>query len=106
MKGTPKLDVADALVSADAALAGQIAGIEFELLVVAASQREGEKRQKELRQHIDSLGSRYDHLRSKLHSAREIRNTAIHTPASIRRAEVDRLIAVTRELQSLVGRRA
>ena len=34
-----KLDVADALLDTDVALAGQIAGIEFELLVVAASQR-------------------------------------------------------------------
>ena len=98
-----KLDVADALLDTDVALAGQIAGIEFELLVVAASPRGGEER---LKQHIDSLDSRYDHLRSKLHCARETRNTAIHNPASIRRAKVGRtkvecLIAVTRELQSL-----
>ena len=105
LKGTPKLDVADALLSADAALAGQIAGIEFELLVVAASQRECEEQQKELRQHIDSLGSRYDHLRSELHSAREIRNTAIHAPDSIRPAKVERLIAVTRKLQFLEEQR-
>ena len=106
LKETPKLDVADALLSTDVALAGQIAGIEFELVVVAASQREGEKREKELKQHIDSLGSRYDDLRSKLHSARKIRNTAIHAPGSIEPAKVEHLIAVTRELQSLVGRRA
>ena len=105
LEETPKLDVADALLSTDVALAGQIAGIEFELLVVAASQREGEKREKELRQHIDNLGSRYDHLRSKLHSAREIRNTAIHAPDSIRPAKVERLIAVTRELQFLEEQR-
>ena len=105
LKETPKLDVADALLSTDVALAGQIAGIEFELLVVAASQREGEEREKELKQHIDNLGSRYGDLRSELHSARKIRNTAIHAPDSIRRAEVERLIAVTRELQSLVERR-
>ena len=105
LKGRPKLDVADALLSADAALAGQIAGIEFELLVVAASQREGEEGQKELRQHIDSLGSRYDDLRSELHSAREIRNAAIHDPGSIRPAKVERLIAVTRELQFLEEQR-
>ena len=99
--GTPKLDVADALLSTDPALAGQIAGIEFELAVVAVSQRRGEEQPKELGQHIESLGSRYDHLRSELHTARVIRNTAIHAPASIRREKVERLIAVTRKLQSL-----
>ena len=34
LKETPKLDVADALLSTDVALVGQIAGIEFELLAL------------------------------------------------------------------------
>ena len=91
---TPKLDVADALLSTDAAvaLAGQIAGIEFEQL---ASQR----------RHIGSLRDLSPRLRSKLRRARRIRNTAIHDPPSIRKADVEYLIAVAKELRSLVKRR-
>ena len=100
-----KLDVADALLDTDVALAGQIAGIEFELLVVAASQRSGAGGQQELIQYIDSLCGLYPHLRPKLHHARKIRNAAIHDPASINRAKVECLIAVARELQSLIKRR-
>ena len=105
LKETPKLDVADALLDTDVALAGQIAGIEFELLVVAASQRSGAGGQQELIQYIDSLCGLYPHLRPKLHHARKIRNAAIHDPASINRAKVECLIAVARELQSLIKRR-
>ena len=95
----PKLHVADALLDTDVALAGQIAGIEFELLVVAASPRSREKPPPELRQHIDSLGTPYRLLHSKLHRAREIRNTAIHAPSSISRENVEFLIEVAKEMQ-------
>ena len=102
LKETPKLDVADALLSTDVALAGQIAGIELEQL---ASQRSGERSgaggQQELIQYIDRLCELYPRLRPKLHHARKIRNAAIHAPASINRAKVECLIAVARELQSL-----
>ena len=98
LKETPKLDVADALLSTDVALAGQIAGIEFEQL---ASQRSGAGGQQELIQYIDRLCELYPRLRPKLHHARKIRNAAIHDPTSINRAKVECLIAVARELQSL-----
>ena len=96
-----KLDVADALIDTDVALAGQIAGIEFELLVVAASQRGGEQRQKTLEQHIDSLGLPYRRLRRQLNDARFIRNNAIHNPKSVIPADVEYLIIVAKKLQSL-----
>ena len=98
-----KLDVADALLDTDVALAGQIAGIEFELLVVAASRGSGDQRQKALEQHIDNLGPPYRCPR--LHNARKIRNNAIHDRKSVTRANVENLIAVAKELQSLVRRR-
>ena len=96
-----KLDVADALIDTDVALAGQIAGIEFELLVVAASQRSGEHRQKALEEHIDSLDTPYRDLHPQLHDARYIRNNAIHDPKNVIPADVKRLIVVAKELQSL-----
>ena len=101
---TAKLDVADALLSTNVAIAGQIAGIEFEQLVMAASRtKSGERR--ELLQHINSLSDLYPRLRSRLHCARKIRNAAIHNPASINRTKVEHLIAVARELQSCEKRR-
>lgn len=100
---TAKLDVADALLTTEPAIAGQIAGIEFEQLVVAASRANGGERHQglRLRQRINSLGTPYRRLRRKLHQAGDIRNAAIHDPASINRAKVECLIAVARELQSL-----
>ena len=104
LRETSKLDVADALLDTDVALAGQIAGIEFELLVVAASQRGGEQRQKALKQHIDSLGPPYGRLRRQLHDARCIRNNVVHDPKSLVPADIEYLIIVAKKLQSLGNR--
>ena len=98
LKETPKLDVADALLSTDASLAGQIAGIEFELLV---SKRSGAHGQQELKQHVDSMCKLFPRLCSELHRSRRIRNAAIHNPASVAKADVEYLINVARKLQPL-----
>ncbi len=102
---TAKLDVADALLTTVPAIAGQIAGVEFEQLVVAASLASGGDSHQKLRQHINSLGAPYRHLRRKLHQVADIRNDAIHDPESTTPADVEYLIAVARKLQSLVERR-
>ena len=101
---TAKLDVADALLSTNVAIASQIAGIEFEQLVMAASRAKSGKREG-LRRHIKDLGDLCPRLRGKLHRAGDIRNAAIHNPASINRTKVEYLIAVARELQSCEKRR-
>lgn len=100
---TAKLDVADALVTTEPAIAGQIAGIEFERLVMAASLRSREKLQPGLKENIDRLCRSDPRLYSKLDRARRIRNKAIHRPTSIRQADVKCLIAVARDLQSESG---
>lgn len=95
---TAKLDVADALVTTEPAIAGQIAGIEFEQRVMAASQRG-----RDLKENIDNLCRSNPRLYSKLDCARRIRNKAIHRPTSVRQADVKCLIAVARDLQSESG---
>lgn len=102
LKEMSKLDVADALLDTDVALAGQIAGIEFEQL---ASQRSGLSGQQELIQHIDRLCDLHPRLCPKLHRARRNRNAAIHSGDSISRADVEFLIAVAKKLQSIEKRR-
>ena len=101
---TAKLDVADALLTTVPAIAGQIAGVEFEQLVVAASLASGGDSHQKLRQHINSLGTPYRHLRRELHQVANIRNDAIHDPESTTPADVEYLIAVARKLQSVIER--
>lgn len=92
-----KLDIAESLLATDVALAGQIAGIEFEQLV-------GKR--------WPGSSGRYDSLKAlidrpsvpeqvHLNQARDIRNRAIHEPMRLERAEVERLIKTARWVSNL-----
>ena len=95
----PKLDVAEALLSTDVAVAGQLAGIEFEQLVgKRVGVRKGHGAQQSLKALIDRLP--YERLRNRCHDARCIRNRAIHEPGSVKRQEVEFLVKVAREVKT------
>ena len=92
-----KLDVAEALLSTDVEVAGQLAGIEFEQLVG--------KRVRKLRRAQDSLEELIDcfsdeRFRNRCHKARDIRNRATHKPRSVTREEIVFLIDVAREIET------
>ena len=92
-----KLDVAEALLSTDVEVAGQLAGIEFEQLVGKCMRR--------LRRAQDSLEDLINRLpegrlRDRWHKARDIRNRAIHRPRSVKREEVECLVAIAREIKT------
>ena len=94
-----KLDVAEALLSTDVAVAGQLAGIEFEQLVgKRVGVRGGRGAQQSLKALIDRLP--YERLRNRCHDARCIRNRAIHEPGSVKRQEVEFLVKVAREVKT------
>ena len=93
-----KLDVAEALLSTKVDVAGQLAGIEFEQLVgehVRRLQRTGS-------QNLEALIKRLPdkRLRDRCDDARLIRNNAIHKPGNVTWKDVERLIAVAREIRT------
>ena len=93
-----KLDVAEALLSTKVDVAGQLAGIVFEQLVgerVRRLQHTGSLNLKEL---IDRLPDKP--LRKRCHDARHIRNDAIHKPGNVTWEDVERLVAVAREIST------
>ena len=108
---TGELDVADALLDSDLALAGKIAGIEFEQLVakqvlgggngverpVSIACCRGDERLGDLikRFRPSTMHSRLDH-------AREIRNRAVHCPRCVAKEDVRTLIEVAREVHDLI----
>ena len=95
----PKLDVAEALLSTDVAVAGQLAGIEFEQLVgKRVGVRKGHGAQQSLKALIDRLP--YERLRNRCHDARRTRNDAIHETGNVTRKDVERLIAIAREIKT------
>ena len=93
-----KLHIAESLLGTNVALAGQIAGIEFEQLVG--------KRWPGFNGRYDSLNlliEQAGHPASeRLHDARQIRNRAIHEPKDLMRDEVERLIGTARWLERLL----
>ena len=110
---TGELDVADALLDSDTALAGKIAGIEFEQLVskrVLGAGGKGVERpvslpcclgkDQTLRQLIDAFTPR--DMREQLHHAREIRNRAVHCPLCMAKEDVRELIEVARKVHRLI----
>ena len=110
---TGELDVADALLDSAPALAGKIAGIEFEQLVskrVLGAGGKGVERpvslpcclgkDQTLRQLIDAFTPR--DMREQLHHAREIRNRAVHCPSCVTKEDVRELIEVARKVQRLL----
>ena len=89
----PKLTLAEALLTTNVPLAGQIAGIEFEQLM---GKWVGEGT---LEQMIDRSGCK-DEERGDLHRARRIRNKAIHDPQSVTEDDVRFLIATARKVEN------
>ena len=86
-----KLDIAESLLTTDVALAGQIAGIEFEQIVGKRLGMPG------LDDSLEVIINRARHPDlARLHDARRIRNRAIHEPKSLKRADVERLIGTAR----------
>ena len=95
-----KLTVAEYLLGQkeEIALAGQIAGIEFEQVVGKHVRSVGSARQDE---NLYSLINRVEppDLRPDLHRARNIRNDAIHEPAKVTKEDVEFLIEMAREVE-------
>ena len=95
-----KLSVAEYLLGKkeETALAGQIAGIEFEQVVGKRVRPAGSARQDET---LHDLINRFEpsHIRSDLHRARAIRNDAIHQPDKVTKERVEFLIEMAREIE-------
>ena len=112
---TSKLDVAEALLDSDPALAGQIAGIEFEQLVssrVLGRGGKGVERPVSLaccRGRDEGLGGLIGRftpsdMRRELHHARQVRNRAVHCPPRcVAKEDVRSLINAARRIQNLMG---
>ena len=94
---TPKLKLAESLLTTDVPLAGQIAGIEFEQLV--GKWVGGQPWENSLNRMIDRSECR-DEERDDLHRARRIRNKAIHDPQSVTEGNVRFLITAARKVGS------
>lgn len=98
-----RIELAEALLTTDRSLAGQIAGVQFEQLV---GQWDGIGDCASLQEMIDRARAP---LRTKgcLHRAREARNKAIHHPRAIRLGEVEHLIEAAKWVQNQLrpGRR-
>ena len=103
-----ELDVAEALLDTKPALAGAIAGIEFEQLVnkrvgdggegvevpvPSRCCREGEERLAELIRRFPPA------MHERLNHAKDIRNRAVHCPQCVAKEDVRRLIEIAREVQ-------
>ena len=111
---TNELDVAEALLDTEPALAGKIAGIEFEQLVsrrVLGGGGKGVERPISLaccRGRDERLGELIRRLPStmhkRLHQAREVRNRAVHCPRCVAKEDVKSLIDTARRIQSLSER--
>lgn len=101
---TPKLKLAEALLTTNVPLAGQIAGIEFEQLM--GKWVRGQPWKETLKRMIDRSGCK-DEERGDLHRARRIRNKAIHDPQSVTEDDVRFLIATARKVENwlALGRR-
>ena len=110
---TGELDVAEALLDTDPALAGKIAGIEFEQLVseqvLGGSVKVAEKsvslaccRGRD--QRLGDLIRRFrpSDMRNELRHAREVRNRAVHCPRCVAKEDVRSLIKVARRIQNLM----
>ena len=93
-----KLRIAEYLLSTNVALAGQIAGIEFEQAVGKRLRSAGSARQDETLHDLINRFQRSD-IRSDLHRAREIRNDAIHQPDKVTKEGVEFLIEMAREVE-------
>ena len=95
-----KLSVAEYLLGKkeEIALAGQIAGIEFEQVVGKRVRPAGSARQDET---LYDLINRFEpsDIRSDLHQARETRNDAIHQPDKVTKERVEFLIEMAREVE-------
>lgn len=92
-----KLDVAEELLSTEVAVAGQLAGIEFEQLVgkrVSVANDYG--KDASLIELID--GFEDVRVRQDWHRARQIRNRAIHEPSSVTRKDAEFLITTARKV--------
>ena len=96
-----RLDLATLLLGTDdaVAIAGQIAGIEFEQRVgkaVGVAKRGNGAPESSLNSMINALPD--PALRPDCHRAREIRNLAIHSPDCVEREEVEFLIKTARKV--------
>ena len=95
-----KLSVAEYLLGKkeEIALAGQIAGIEFEQVVGKHVRPAGSARQDET---LYDLINRFEpsDIRSDLHRARKTRNEAIHQPDKVTKERVEFLIEMAREVE-------
>ena len=95
-----KLRVAEYLLGKkeEIALAGQIAGIEFEQVVGKRVRPAGSARQDET---LHDLINRFEpsDIRGDLHRARAIRNDAIHQPDKVTKERVEFLIEMAREVE-------
>ena len=100
---TGELDVAEALLDADPALAGKIAGIEFEQLVsrhvLGGGGGKGAARSPSLIELIRRF--RPSAMHDQLHDARKVRNQAVHCPQWVANEDVARLIEVARRVKEL-----
>ena len=94
---TPKLKLAESLLTTNVPLAGQIAGIEFEQLM--GKWVGGQPWKDTLKQMIDRSGCRDEEL-DDLHRARRIRNKAIHDPRSVTEGDVRFLITAARKVEN------
>lgn len=97
---TPKLDLAEALLTTDVPLAGQIAGVEFEQLV---GKWLGVRLGETLKQMIERSGCKGEE-QANLHDARDVRNDAIHHPQSVTKPRVRILIATARKVGDWLAR--
>ena len=110
---TGELDVAEALLDTDPALAGKIAGIEFEQLVskrVLGGSGKGVERSVSLAccrgrdERLGDLIKRFkpSEMYKDLDNAREVRNRAVHCPQCVAKQDVRDLIKVARQVQNLM----
>lgn len=90
-----RIELAEALLTTNRSLAGQIAGVEFEQLV---GQWDGIDDCASLQEMIDRAKAPAP-TRGRLHRAREVRNKAIHHPRAVRRGEVEHLIKAAKWVQ-------
>ena len=99
-----KLQVAEYLLGRkeEVALAGQIAGIEFEEVVVKHARSAVRARQDET---LRDLVNRFEpsDIRPRLHRARIIRNDAIHPSGKVTKEDVEFLIEMAREVERRVS---
>ena len=97
-----KLQVAEYLLGQkeEVALAGQIAGIEFEEVVVKHDRSAVRARQDET---LRDLVNRFEpsDIRPRLNRARAIRNDAIHPSGKVTKEDVEFLIKMAREVEAL-----